>query len=178
MPEPVVIVDYDPDWPRLFDEFSAPLFAELGDLIVAVEHVGSTAVPGLVAKPIIDLDLVVPSASDIPLAVARLAVLGYVHLGDVGIPGREAFLWPAQKARHHLYVCPVDSEELDRHRSFRDYLLTHPDEANAYGALKKAAAIRYSDDRDAYVGAKSSFVESVLKRACSSKNLKPYRAME
>jgi GrpB-like predicted nucleotidyltransferase (UPF0157 family) len=120
MPGPVLIVDYDPHWPDLFEELRAPVVAALGDLIVCVEHVGSTAVPGLAAKPIIDMDVVVPSVADIPEAIRRLAILGYVHRGDLGISGREALTSPAGKPSHHLYVCALDSEELRRHRSLRD----------------------------------------------------------
>jgi GrpB-like predicted nucleotidyltransferase (UPF0157 family) len=167
MPGPVFIVDYDPQWPDLFEELRAPVVAALGDLAVIVEHVGSTAVPGLAAKPIIDMDVVVPAVSDIPEAIRRLATLGYVHRGDLGIAGREAFISPAGTPRHHLYVCALDSEELRRHRLFRDYLLTLPDAARAYGALKKAAAQRFGEDRVAYTEAKTRFVEAVLQRASS-----------
>ncbi len=139
----------------------------LGDLVVTVEHVGSTAVPGLAAKPIIDLDVVIPSRADMPAAIARLATLGYVHQGDLGIAGREAFRAPHEDPKHHLYACPLDSEELRRHRAFRDYLLTHPDEARAYGALKKTCALRFIDDRSAYVEAKGPFVAEILRRALS-----------
>ncbi len=167
MPGPVLIVDYDPQWPDLFEELRAPVVAALGELAVSVEHVGSTAVPGLAAKPIIDMDVVVPSAADIPEAIRRLAILGYVHRGDLGIPGREAFTSPSEKPRHHLYVCALDSEELHRHRAFRDHLLTHPDDARAYADLKKSAARRFAEDRAAYNEAKTPFVEAVLQRASS-----------
>jgi GrpB-like predicted nucleotidyltransferase (UPF0157 family) len=167
MPETVIIVNYDPRWPDLFQELRAPVVTVLSDLVVSVEHVGSTAVPGLAAKPIIDMDAVVPSVADIPEAIRRLAILGYVHRGDLGITGREAFTSPAEKPRHHLYVCALASEELRRHRSFRDYLLTHPDDARAYGALKKTAALRFAEDRGAYNEAKTRFVEAVLQRASS-----------
>jgi GrpB-like predicted nucleotidyltransferase (UPF0157 family) len=165
MPEPVVIVDYDPHWPELFEELRASVSAALGDLVIVVEHVGSTAVPGLAAKPIIDMDLVVPAASDIREAIVRLATLGYIHRGDLGIPGREAFISPAATPKHHLYVCARDSGELRRHRSFRDYLLTHPDDARAYAEIKKAAALRFADDRAGYTEAKTSFVKAILQRA-------------
>jgi GrpB-like predicted nucleotidyltransferase (UPF0157 family) len=167
MPGPVIVVDCDPHWPDLFEELRAPVVAVLGDLVVVVEHVGSTAIPGLAAKPIIDMDVVVPSVADIPQAIGRLAILGYVHRGDHGIPGREAFISPAGKPRHNLYLCALGSEELRRHRSFRDYLLAHPDDARAYGALKRAAALRFTEDRVAYTKAKTRFVEAVLQRASS-----------
>jgi GrpB-like predicted nucleotidyltransferase (UPF0157 family) len=164
MPEAVIVVDYDPCWPHLFEELRAPVVTVLRKLVVVVEHVGSTAVPGLAAKPIIDMDVVVASVSDIPVAIVRLAALGYLHQGDLGIPGREAFTSPAWKRTYHLYVCGLNYEELRRHRSFRDYLLKHPDEARAYGELKKAGALRFGDDRAAYTAAKSQFVEAVLQR--------------
>jgi GrpB-like predicted nucleotidyltransferase (UPF0157 family) len=165
--EPIIIVDYDPRWPLLFEEIRGSVVAALGDIVVAVEHVGSTAVPGLAAKSIIDLDVVVSSVAEIPKAIRRLSGLGYIHQGDLGIAGREAFTPLAHRPRHHLYVCSVDGEELRRHRLFRDYLLAHPDVAAAYGELKKAFALRFSDDRAAYVGAKSAFVADVLRRAAS-----------
>jgi GrpB-like predicted nucleotidyltransferase (UPF0157 family) len=132
-------------------------------LAVAIEHVGSTAVPGLPAKPIIDIDVVVPSSSDVPEAIARLATIGYVHRGDLGIAGREVFAAPSGTPPHHLYVCPADGAELARHRFFRDYLISHPEIASAYGSLKKAAAEQHRDDRAAYIEAKSEFVAGVLR---------------
>jgi GrpB-like predicted nucleotidyltransferase (UPF0157 family) len=118
----IIIVEYDPHWPDVFDELRAPVVAALGDLVVSVEHVGSTAVPGLAAKPIIDMDAVVPSVVDVPKAIERLALFGYAHRGDLGIPGREAFTSPPGKPGRHLYVCALGSDELSRHRSFRDYV--------------------------------------------------------
>jgi GrpB-like predicted nucleotidyltransferase (UPF0157 family) len=167
MAEPVIIVEYDPRWPGYFQELRAPVVAALGDLVVTVEHVGSTAVPGLAAKPIIDIDVVVRSVTDIPESIVRLAALGYIHRGDLGISGREAFVSPAGKPRHHLYLCALGCDELRRHRSFRDYLLSHPHDARSYEELKKAAAIRFANDRAAYNHAKSLFVETILQRASS-----------
>src|SRR5512145_273306 len=115
MPDPVVIVDYDPSWPDVFEDLRARLLRALGDLVMAIEHVGSTAVPGLAAKPIIDIDVVIPSVSDLPAAIQRLAEIGYAHRGDLGVPGREAFSQPADLPRHHLYVCTIRSVELLRH---------------------------------------------------------------
>ncbi|HWE35821.1 MAG TPA: GrpB family protein [Isosphaeraceae bacterium] len=167
MSEPITLVDYDPIWPEIFEELRAPLVAAVGDLVVAVEHIGSTAVPGLAAKPIIDLDLVVPSSDDLPVAIARLAALGYAHQGDLGVPGREAFLPPSRGPKHHLYACPSDSESLRRHIVFRDYLLSHPQAAAGYEAVKKAAALRFREDRVAYVEAKSRIIEEILRKASS-----------
>jgi GrpB-like predicted nucleotidyltransferase (UPF0157 family) len=166
-PEMVIIVDYDPDWPTIFQELSIPINIALGDIAIANEHVGSTAVPGLAAKPIIDIDVVVASPSHLSEAVTRLAVLGYIHQGDLGIRGREAFMAPASKPKHHLYVCPVDSGELRRHRMFRDYLRAHPDAAATYAALKKDAARRFLDDRVSYTAYKGDFIEEILRVAAT-----------
>ena len=164
MSVPVIVVDYDPAWPQLFEQLRDRVVAALGDLVVAVEHVGSTAVPGLPAKPIIDLDVVIPAIADLPAAIERLATLGYVHRGDLGIPGREAFSRPPDTPPHHLYVCARDSAELRRHLLFRDYLRAHPEDARAYGALKRQLAARFRDDREAYTEAKTAFVADILRR--------------
>lgn len=165
MTEPVIVVDYDPAWPLLFQRLGDRALTAVGDVALGVEHVGSTAVPGLAAKPIIDLDVVVRAAADLPIAIARLAPLGYRHEGDLGIPGREAFRWPPADPRHHLYVLPADSQELRRHLAFRDYLRTHPDAANAYGDLKRTAAEHHCDDRVAYMAAKDALIKRIL--ACA-----------
>jgi GrpB-like predicted nucleotidyltransferase (UPF0157 family) len=165
MPDPVIIVDYDPAWPVHFEMLHAVVASALGDLALTVEHVGSTAVPGLAAKPIIDMDVVIPSRSDVPTAVDRLSRLGYKHRGDLGIAGREAFSHPPGLPPHHLDVCARDSEELMHHILFRDYLRAHPDEARAYAQLKRRAASVFREDRDAYTEAKSVFVEELLQLA-------------
>ncbi len=172
MTRTIEIVDYDPAWPEAFAGISRAVAAALGPLALRIEHVGSTAVPGLSAKPIIDLDVVIESPRVLPLVVEALGTLGYTHEGDGGISGREAFgregatvpadgsgrAWPA----HHLYVCPSDSEELRRHLRFRDHLRSHPGAAARYEALKRDLARRHADDIDAYVEGKSAFVEGIL----------------
>jgi GrpB-like predicted nucleotidyltransferase (UPF0157 family) len=143
-------------------------------LAQTIEHVGSTAVPGLAAKPVIDLDVLLRSAEDLPLAIRRLADLGYVHQGDLGIAEREAFAAPPGQAAHHLYVCPPESAEFRRHLALRDYLRTHPAEAQSYGELKRALAARYAGDRTAYIEGKRLFVEELVERALGSQpRLKP-----
>jgi GrpB-like predicted nucleotidyltransferase (UPF0157 family) len=164
-PEPVIVVDADPSWPVTFRTIRDRVLSVLGDLAVAVEHVGSTAVPGLAAKPVVDLDVVVPSRADVLAAIDRLARIGYVHQGDLGVAGREAFDRPAGTPPHHLYVCVRDGVEHRRHVVFRDHLRAHPKDAAAYAALKRDAARRCRDDRAAYTDAKTAFVEEILRRA-------------
>jgi GrpB-like predicted nucleotidyltransferase (UPF0157 family) len=162
---PVVVVDYDPQWPATFEILSAPLAGALGTLAAAIEHVGSTSVPGLAAKPIIDIDVLLKSTTDLPLVIQRLACIGYVHRGDLGVAGREAFYAPPGSPKHHLYVCPPESREYRRHLALRDFLRTHSAEAENYGKLKRSLGARFRNDRSAYNEGKSEFVEALLQRA-------------
>ncbi len=161
--EPVVVVPYDPAWPAAFELLRDHVAAALGELAVGIEHVGSTAVPDCDAKPIVDVDVVIRHADDLPEVVQRLATLGYTHLGDLGIVGREAFRAPpSDLPRHHLYVCASGAAALQAHLILRDALRADPDLAAAYGALKRDLAQRYRDDRDSYAEGKTAFITSVL----------------
>ena len=165
MPEPIVVVPYEARWKIRFEELRAQLTEVLGPLAGRIEHVGSTAIPGLHAKPIVDLDIVISDSTDIQQVKHRLSGLGYRHVGDQGVPGREAFERLGKAARdkdHHLYVCRESADELHRHIIFRDYLLDHPDVANEYGQLKCQLASEFRDDREAYTQAKSQFINRVL----------------
>jgi GrpB-like predicted nucleotidyltransferase (UPF0157 family) len=161
-PARVVVVDYDPAWPATFRRVRERVAAALGPLALAVEHVGSTAVPGLAAKPIVDLDVVIADRGDLPEVVRRLRPLGYHHQGDLGVPGREAFTTPAGWPAHHLYVCAAGSRPLLLHLAFRDALRADASTAVAYADLKRALAVRHGHHRAAYTEAKSDFIERVL----------------
>jgi GrpB-like predicted nucleotidyltransferase (UPF0157 family) len=160
--QPGYVADYDPRWPATFERIRTPIAAALGALAVRIEHVGSTSVPGLAAKPIIDLDVVIASRADLPAVIARLGPLGYRPQGDLGIPGRESFNNPPGLPEHHLYVCVADNAELARHLAFRDYLRGHPEAVRGYASLKRSLAIRFRNDRDAYTEAKAAFIEQAL----------------
>lgn len=162
---PVTVVAYDPAWPERFERLRARVWPAVADVAVAIEHVGSTSVPGLAAKPVIDLDVVVRSRADLPLAVGRLTALGYDHRGDLGIEGREAFRAPAGSPAHHLYVCRADAPSLANHLALRDHLRRHPERAAAYGRWKVELARAFPDDPDAYGAAKTDFVVALLREA-------------
>ena len=162
MTDPIQIVPYDPRWPIEFARLRDCLLEAIGHLALTVEHVGSTAVPGLPAKPILDIDVVVGSAEHVPEAVARLAEIGYKHVGDLGIKGREAFEGPSGTAVHHLYVVVQGSEPWRNHIQFRDYLREHPESAEAYAKLKRSLADKFQNNREKYTSAKTEFVEEVL----------------
>ena len=164
MANPVIVEDYDPSWPQLFEMLRSRLFSILNELAINIEHVGSTAVPGLAAKPIIDIDVLLRSSIDLPVVIRKLAELGYEHKGDLGVSGREAFRANAASVQHHLYVCPPGSREYDRHLAFRNYLRAHAADANAYALLKRELASKFGSDRDGYNQAKSEFVHRILQR--------------
>jgi len=157
----VLIQDYDPSWPHAFSKLAAGITAALGRLVVTVEHIGSTAVPGLAAKPIIDVDVILASRADLPEAIARLASIGYIHEGDLGIAGREAFRSAPGEVRHHLYTLTAGTDELRRHLAFRDALRGDNVLRDRYAALKRSLAERYSSDRNSYTQAKSAFINGI-----------------
>jgi len=161
----IKVVEYYPAWVQLFEKLRDFVFPVLSDLVVTIEHVGSTSVPGLSAKPIVDMDVVVSTLDDVHIAIQRLTTLGYVHEGDLGATGREAFIPPDAVPWHHLYVCATDNDEFKRHILFRDYLRSHPEDAKLYGDLKLELAQRFRNDRTAYSNSKSDFVKEILKRA-------------
>jgi len=168
MANTVIVLDYDPNWPGLFQSLRKRIADALGDMAATIEHVGSTAVPDLAAKPIIDIDVLLASETMLPVAIQRLASLGYVHRGNLGVPEREAFLAPANDPPHHLYVFPPSSAEFRRHMAFRDYLRAHPEDAKIYSDLKTALAERFRDDRSAYNTAKAEFVAELTSRAIAT----------
>ena len=181
MGKPVTVVPYDPRWPEEFGKIRAELEDALKPCSSLfrprIEHVGSTSVPGLAAKPVIDLDLVIPSMEAFHAVKEALEEAGYRHEGDLGIPTREAFGYDGKPElmKHHLYVCPEDSPELRRHLTFRDRLRAHPDEAEEYGRIKTEAAARYPADMDAYIAAKSPFIEKVYRRCGLILPIRPAR---
>ena len=161
----VIVVDYDPEWPRRFDDLRARIWPAVAGLADRIEHVGSTAVPGLKAKPIIDMTIVVPQRADVPPAIGRLAAVGYRHRGNLDIEDREAFDHPPDLPRHHLYLCPEGTIGIVNQLAVRNYLRAHPNVARRYGELKQRLAMQFPSDIDSYVFGKTDFVLDVLRRA-------------
>ena len=159
----VTVYPYDPQWPREFEAIRIELEAALGPLALRIEHVGSTSVPGLSAKPIIDIEVVIRDYDIFPEVVEKLALAGYEHEGDLGIPEREAFRYEGKDhlQKHHLYVCPQSSRELHRHLTFRDYLRSHPEAVRRYGEAKEKAARKYPDSIDDYIRCKTPCIEAI-----------------
>ena len=159
----VVVMPYDESWKQAFTNIKSELEAALGNMALRIEHVGSTSVEGLSAKPIIDIDVVIKDTSMLEPVISALATIGYTHEGDLGIPGREAFKYEGKEhlMKHHLYVCAKDSDELKRHLAFRDYLRSHPEAVKEYSRVKTEGAQLYPYDIDKYIEHKSPFIENI-----------------
>lgn len=159
------VVDYDPSWPSSFAQIKEFVWPAVQRVALAVEHVGSTAVEGLAAKPIIDVDVVVAGPRRVAEAISALTSVGYVHLGDLGIVGREAFASPMPLPENFLYVVVRGSDPHMDHVELRDYLRTHPAQARRYAEEKRRLAHLLRTDREAYVKGKSWLVEELLAAA-------------
>lgn len=165
----VIIVEYDLRWQTLFAAEAARIKAALDkDLIVAIEHIGSTAVLGLAAKPIIDLMIGVRSLVDAQSAISPLEALGYLYWRENPDPTRIFFVKgmpPSGTQRtHHVHIVEVNGEFWQR-LLFRDYLRIHEDEAQRYEALKRELAARFPNDRQRYTDGKSEYIQAVMQLA-------------
>ena len=162
----IEVVPYNPAWPKEFSRLKKTLSEHLGDLILGIEHVGSTSVPGLAAKPIIDIDIVVEKEKQKEV-IASLEDLDYQHRGDLGIAGREAFKNPAGNTfmKHHLYVCPRESTSLKEHLTLRDYLRKNQAAREEYARLKQLLAVKYTYDIERYIEGKTELIRNILKKS-------------
>lgn len=162
----VRVVPHDPVWADRFSEAAHELAVALGAL-ASVHHIGSTAVPGLHAKPIIDLLVAAPDLAHVDARTPAIVALGYEALGEYGLAGRRYFRREDGDGErtHHLHVWRVGAPALLRHLAFRDYLLAHPEAAAEYGALKRRLAKHHADDIEAYVAGKDDFVKAIEARA-------------
>lgn len=137
-PEPVTLVAYNPDWPRRYESFAAGIRAALGDTLLRIDHVGSTSVPGLAAKDVIDIDIAVPDPRDEAAYVPPLAAIGYyLTVREPSFHEHRCFRFPDPRA--NLHVFGLDCPENIRHRMFRDWLREHPDDLARYEDAKRAA---------------------------------------
>lgn len=168
MAAPIEISEYDPIWQDRFNELRAKFEPLMGSPVTRIEHIGSTSVPGLAAKPIIDLVLVIALWASFEDVKSRLEGFGYAHEGDKGIPEREAFKMPPGCFPHHLYVCNEDSVELGRQLTFRNRLREQTGIRAEYAELKKSLAEKFRHDRAAYTDAKTEFIERQLQLALKS----------
>ncbi|MEK4695336.1 GrpB family protein [Bacillus sp. FSL M8-0063] len=171
MKQRITIEEYNILWESEFYKLQSLINNVIKELVLSIEHVGSTSVKGLAAKPILDIDIVIEEYEIFPEVVKGLETIGYYHQADWSFEGREVFgrkgafvPWNGESTvwmEHHLYVCDKNSEELRRHIAFRDYLREHADVAVEYGCLKKELA-RESKNRSSYSEGKTAFITSIL----------------
>jgi len=169
MSRPVRIEDYGPQRPILYEEEKCHILEIIGDMIVRIEHIRSTSVPNLGAKPIIDIMVAVNRLSDAEKCIKPLQRIGYKYQPEheTSIPERRFFHKgnPPKEQHYHLHMVERTSDFWKRHLLFRDYLRTHPKAAQEYYDLKKRLAIEYDTDREGYTEAKTSFIESIVPKA-------------
>ena len=160
----VRLVPYQSAWAELFRQEAERLSAALGDRVVRVEHVGSTAVPGLDAKPILDIVVAVRDMTDAAVFEDALRPLGYIHKAENDRPGRLYFAkrLPDDRSTHHLNITELGTECWFTHVAFRDYLREHPEAREEYRRLKQDLARRYQHDRAAYQEGKEEFITRIL----------------
>ena len=159
----VEVVPYDESWKKAFEEIKNEIEAEIGYLILGIEHIGSTSVEGMSAKPCIDIDVVIKDYSVFDEIVTRLEAIGYIHEGNLGIKDREAFKYSNKPhlITHHLYVCPHYSEELHRHITFRNFLRNNTEAVKKYSLVKEKAAELFPNDIDKYIEYKTPCIEEL-----------------
>jgi GrpB-like predicted nucleotidyltransferase (UPF0157 family) len=166
MPRPVTITPYDPEWPKVYEAESKLIRATVGDVIRSLEHCGSTSVPGLAAKPIIDIIAGVDGRRDADLCKERLRAIGY---DDVSTGDDPDWYYCLGKGPHspgfHLHLVKEGSTHHLKHIIFRDWLRTHPADARAYAELKISLAEKYRDDRVKYTDSKTEFIDKTVEKA-------------
>ena len=159
----VVVLPYDEKWKFAFEEIKNEIDAALGDRILGIEHIGSTSVKGMSAKPCIDIDVIIKDYSVFDEIVEKLGAIGYIHEGNLGIKDREAFKYTNKPhlMTHHLYVCPEYSKELHRHVTFRDFLRQNTEAVRKYSLVKEQAAELFPNSIDKYIEHKTPCIEEL-----------------
>lgn len=168
VPRPVVIVPYQTEWPLLFEQEATRIRAALGDLLVSLEHIGSTSVPGLAAKPIIDMLAGLRSLDDTPRFAPALINLGYRYFPEheTEMPDRRYFSRILDDNHgYHLHMVEPGTRFYQRHLAFRNYLRGHPETAAEYAALKLELSAKFGSDREGYTAAKTDFIQRVERLA-------------
>jgi GrpB-like predicted nucleotidyltransferase (UPF0157 family) len=165
------VVEYDPAWVEAFQSEAARLSAVFGEMLLSIHHIGSTSVPGLPAKPVIDIMPVVRDINELEQFYPALIAIGYEPLGENGIPGRRYFIKGGEDHRsHNVHTYQPDHPEVTTHLNFRNYLRAHPEVAREYATLKVALARQFSDDIFSYIEGKEVFIRDIIRKAGEEEN--------
>ncbi|EOC1316130.1 GrpB family protein [Cronobacter turicensis] len=165
----ITLEPYNPAWPAQFAEEEKRVSEALGDVALAVHHIGSTSVPGLAAKPVIDMLVEVSSLKALDALNSAMQALGYTPRGEYGIPGRRYFIKGETVRTHHLHAFIAASEQVTRHLAFRDYLRRHDDAVREYSQIKFAAARDSGFQSDLYSQLKNDFIARVEQQALAQR---------
>ncbi|HAT1820791.1 TPA: GNAT family N-acetyltransferase [Legionella pneumophila] len=161
----IKVVPYDSSWSMQFEQEAEQIKKALGNNCIDIHHIGSTSVPGLAAKPVIDMIPVVLDLSKVDSANTAMRTLGYEAKGEYGIPFRRYFQKGDNQRTHHAHVFELGNSEIERHLKFRDWMRSHPEDREAYARLKQELARQYSDDITAYCLGKEDFIAIIDKKA-------------
>ncbi|BAZ41967.1 hypothetical protein NIES4101_79350 [Calothrix sp. NIES-4101] len=162
----VEVVPHNPSWKQEFDRESQLVADALGNNVIQVHHIGSTSIPGIYAKPIIDILVEVTNIHQVDEFNSHMIALGYEAMGEFGLPGRRYFRKEIYQNRtHHVHVFPNNSDDVARHLNFRDYMISHPEDARAYSELKRNLAQKFANDIESYMDGKDGFIQEIQKRA-------------
>jgi len=164
----VKLVPYTVEWKRLFEEEKALLKSAIGQYVLDIQHVGSTSIPGMIAKPILDIGIAVRNFEEASVCIPPIEQLGYEYKGEFGIPRRHYFV-KGNPRTHHIHMNEIDSRDWENQVLFRDYLVQWPNLAEDYITLKARLAQQFPTDREAYLDGKASFIEMILEMARSAK---------
>jgi GrpB-like predicted nucleotidyltransferase (UPF0157 family) len=161
----VEVVSYNPNWKKMYKEESEKIKNILNDIIIDIHHIGSTAIPGIKAKPVIDILVEVKDIEGVDQYNYKMKELGYEAMGEYGIPKRRFFRKGANKRTHHIHIFQSGNEEIERHINFKEYLIAHPDKAREYSKLKEELANKYTYDVENYTNHKSDFIKEIDRKA-------------
>ena len=163
----VEVVPHDPQWRDAFEAEAKHVAAALGENVVAIHHIGSTAIPNIYAKPVVDLLVEVRDIAEVDGRSSLMESLGYEVMGEYGIPGRRYFRKDNREGirTHHVHAFEAGSAEVSRHLAFRDYMIAHPGDAQRYSELKRKLAAEHPQSPDGYMDGKDGFIKEMDRRA-------------
>ena len=164
----IEVVDYDSHWKIIFETEKTALAKAIGSNAVKIDHIGSTLVIGLAAKPIVDILIEVSNLEALDAINKNIIALGYTSEGENGISGRRYFHKSGVQPSLHVHVFQSNDSHLHRHRAFKEYLITHPVVASEYASIKKAAALKSNNDINVYMALKNDFIQKHEKLALKS----------
>lgn len=161
----IEVVPYNPNWVMMYEEEAARIKKVMNTILINITHIGSTAIPGIKAKPVIDILVEVKDIGEVEQYNNEMEKLGYEPMGEYGIPGRRFFIKGGNNRTHHIHVFQEGNKEIERHLNFKEYLIAHPDVAKEYSKLKEKLAAEFTYDIENYVKGKSELIQEIDEKA-------------